>query len=509
MLKAFGNLHLWLLYGAIVLVALLAGYLLATPTDLGSLLPLGLLLGALLAPLLFRFHHELLIATWNATIIIFFLPGRPSLAMLLAGVSLFVAALHRAMLKRPMFLPVGSLLWPAAVLGLVIVVTALATGGIGGMAFGTQTFGARRYAAALFGVLGLFALCTRAVPPERVWWVAALFVLGAGTAALGDIAYVMNLDALFLLLDSTLAGTLAAAETTGGIARFVGVCIAGWALFSYLLMRYGLAGLMDLTKPWRLLAVAAAFGLTLAGGFRSYLVLSAMIFLVMIWLEGLYRTRAAILLGVVLVLGGAFLVAFADDLPLPMQRAISFLPVDVSHVARHDAQSTLDWRFEMWRIVVSEIPKYFWLGKGFSYDGTDYYLTLEAMRRGIGYKSYEYALVSGNYHHGILTLIIPFGIWGVIAFAWLMVAGARALWLNYRFSPPELLNVNRFLLAVFIVRLLFYLTLYGQFDLDLPLFTGLFGLSVALNGGIRRAAPAEAPAATEPRPASAPVLMPA
>ncbi|HMO65060.1 MAG TPA: hypothetical protein PKE47_07540, partial [Verrucomicrobiota bacterium] len=68
MLKAFGNLHLWLLYGAIVLVALLAGYLLATPTDMSSLLPLGLLVVALLAPLLFRFHHELLIVSWNATI---------------------------------------------------------------------------------------------------------------------------------------------------------------------------------------------------------------------------------------------------------------------------------------------------------------------------------------------------------------------------------------------------------------------------------------------------------
>lgn len=492
MLKLFGNLHRALLYTVVVVVAVVAGYLLATPTDPMSMLPLGLLGLALVAPLILRFRHDLLIATWNVSFIAFFLPGRPTLAMLLTAVSLFVAALHRAMLKQPMFLPVRSLLWPAAALGAVILATAMITGGIRGQALGSGTFGAKRYITALFGIAGLFAVCTRAVPPNRVWWLVSLFVLGSATAALGDLAYVLGITPLFLLLDSSLTTGLAVSESSGLMMRYTGLCWAGWATFSWLFLRYGLSGILDLTKPWRLLAVGGAFVVTMAGGYRTYIVLAAMLLVVLFFLEGLYRTRTAIFLAVAVTVGGTLLLGLADRLPLTMQRAISFLPVQVDPVAKKDADGTLDWRIEMWKVVVKEIPKYFWVGKGFSYDGTDYYLTLEAVRRGIRYESYEFALVSGNYHHGILTLIIPFGIWGVLAFGWLTTAGFRVLWLNYRFSPPSLLLINRYLLAFFVVQLLFFLTLYGQFDLDLPIFTGLFGVSVAVNGGIRRAPAVEA-----------------
>ncbi|MFN0069655.1 MAG: O-antigen ligase family protein [Limisphaerales bacterium] len=501
MLKTFGNLHLWVLYGAVVLVALLAGYLLATPTDMSSLLPLGLLMLALVAPLLFRFHHEMLIASWNASFIVFFLPGRPSLAMLLAAVSLFVAALHRAMLKQPMFLPVKPVMLPLLLLGMIMLVTAIATGGIGGRALGTSSFGLSRYVAAFFGVAGFFALVTRAVPEERVWWVAALFVLGTITAGLGDLAYLTGINAAFLLVDSSLVSTLAAAETGGTMTRYIGLCWAGWAMFSFLLMRYGLAGLFDLSRPWRAAGAMTALAITLIGGFRSHIILTAMLFGTLFFLERLYRTRAVIILAVVVTLAGAALLSNADRLPLNVQRAISFLPIEVDHVARQDAQGTLDWRLEMWEVVVKDIPKYFWLGKGFTYSGTDYMLTLEAMRRGLLHKSYEFALISGNYHHGILTLIIPFGIWGLLAFLWFVTASFRALLANYRFGNPSLKLINRYLLAVFVVRLVFFLTLYGQFDLDLPMFAGIIGLSLSLNGGIRSAASQPLPARA-PQPAS-------
>jgi len=64
----------------------------------------------------------------------------------------------------------------------------------------------------------------------------------------------------------------------------------------------------------------------------------------------------------------------------------------------------------MWKTLLPDIPKYFWLGKGFSFSGTDMYLTQESIRRGYS-PEYEFTLISGNYHNGILTVIIPFGIW--------------------------------------------------------------------------------------------------
>src|SRR5216683_1193109 len=82
-----------IIFGICVPLALLVGYLLATPTDLTSFGAVGFLLLVLCIPLLLRWHYPMLIFFWNANMIVFFLPGQPSPWMLLAGVSLFLSVL--------------------------------------------------------------------------------------------------------------------------------------------------------------------------------------------------------------------------------------------------------------------------------------------------------------------------------------------------------------------------------------------------------------------------------
>jgi len=94
-------------------------------------------------------------------------------------------------------------------------------------------------------------------------------------------------------------------------------------------------------------------------------------------------------------------------------------------------------------------------------------------------------------------LIIPFGIFGVLGFSWFCVAALRVLYRNYRYGGASLKTANTFLLSFFVGRLLFYIFLYGQFDLDLMVFTGTVGVSIALNHGIR-------PRRAQPTPASLP-----
>jgi hypothetical protein len=69
------------------------------------------------------------------------------------------------------------------------------------------------------------------------------------------------------------------------------------------------------------------------------------------------------------------------------------------------------------------------------------------------------------------------------------------LWRNYKWSPPELKDVNRFLFVLFISSILFFCTVFGCFYLELALFTGIAGLSVSINGGVRSGvlAPRSAP----------------
>ncbi|MBL9137433.1 MAG: O-antigen ligase family protein [Verrucomicrobiales bacterium] len=475
------------IYLVAIPLAIIVGVSVADPASPTSLLVLAMIIGVGLLPLAMRYYHESLILCWNSALVVFFLPGRPTIAMVLTGITLGMAVVKRAMLRQPISIPARTIAAPLIIIGLVVFATALLTGGIGGRALGGDMWGARRYAGVFVGVFGFFALSSMPIPQHKAMLLAGLFTLSGTTAAASDLAYALDWNYLFLLFSTELAFLQAAGDQiVGSFVRFTGVCWAAWAVFNFMLMRYGLRGLIDFSRPWRFLFAAAALFGTLMGGYRSYIILTALLCGSLFFLEGLHRTKVPLIALVCLALGSALILPNTRLLPLAVQRSLSVLPfLDVDPVARRDAQGTLDWRLEMWKTVLPEVPRYLLLGKGFAYSGTDYYLTQEAVRRGMIYKSYEDAIISGNYHNGILTVIIPFGIWGTVAFGWFCIASVWALLRNYRYGDPSLAGINRFMLASFLTRLVFYLTVYGQFDLDLQSFVGLVGMSVALNAGIR------------------------
>jgi len=118
----------------------------------------------------------------------------------------------------------------------------------------------------------------------------------------------------------------------------------------------------------------------LLGGFRATIILFGLLFVAQFYLEGMFRTRLAVALSLALALMGVLTVAFADKLPIPVQRSLSFLPISsIDPMAKLDAQGTLEWRIQIWKTVLPEVPRYLLFGKGFAYNGTDYYLTAEAV----------------------------------------------------------------------------------------------------------------------------------
>jgi hypothetical protein len=129
---------------AVVLpLAVVAGYLLASPTDFDSIAIVGLFLMVLTVPLILRWHHALLVFSWNASIIVFFLPGAPHLWMVVGGVSLGLTLLSR-ILNRQIVLPsVPSVTWSLLIFALVVLVTANMTGGWGLRSLGGGTYGGK------------------------------------------------------------------------------------------------------------------------------------------------------------------------------------------------------------------------------------------------------------------------------------------------------------------------------------------------------------------------------
>jgi len=157
-----------LIYSICVPLALMLGYLITTPYDFFSFTVVGAVLFLLLIPLLLRWHQVWLFATWNLSAVLFFLPGRPLVWLVLAWISLLIAFVGYILNRERKFLHVPEMTWPLVLMVLVVVVTAQFRGGLGLQSLGSQTFGARRYFIMLTSIAGYFALTSQRIPPQRV-----------------------------------------------------------------------------------------------------------------------------------------------------------------------------------------------------------------------------------------------------------------------------------------------------------------------------------------------------
>jgi O-antigen ligase len=465
-------------------LAVLVGMVLVSPTSTMALGVVALLAFVLCLPMLLRWHHPLLFFSWNAAIQIFMLPGSPRLWMLMAGISLGITILGSTLGRRTELQSVRSVTWTLGVLLLVVLVTAQLRGGIGIKALGSQTYGGKRYVLLIAAVVGYFALSTVRVPVEKAFGYLKLYCLGTLTLIMSNAAYMLGPSFywLFLLFPVEFAMDQAVADHFGGsLRRLNGIGFAMVGPFCLMLMSYGICGMMDWRRPWRLLLFAAIMAVSMLAGFRSLLGLYGLLFIFQFWLEGLWRTKLVLVLAAAVSLAAVVAIPFTRHLPLTVQRSLSFLPLDVDPQVRHDAEASSEWRFQMWRMLWGQVPQYLWVGKGFALDPMDLYFAQESLRRGF-IQNYETAMIAGDFHSGPLSLLIGFGLPGTLAFVGFLFAGWWVLRANFQRGPPELRRINTFLYAYFLCRVVFFFGVFGDFASDLAHFTGIVGISVALNG---------------------------
>ncbi|HZQ45941.1 MAG TPA: hypothetical protein VFC07_02935, partial [Verrucomicrobiae bacterium] len=360
-----------LIYGVCLPLAIFVGYLLAAPMDMMSFALLGLLFGILTVPLFLRWHHPWLIAVWNANMLAFFLPGKPSFALVMCGISLSISVFQHILNKRIKFLYVPTAAWPLFFLTVVVLVTARLTGGIGLQITGGQSYGGKRYLFVIGAVMGFFALTARRIPPQKVNQYVGLYYLGALTSAIANLANVVSpsLYFLFLIFPVDVAGLGTGSEVAGGgeiVSRLNGFAGAAMAIISFMLAFYGVKGIFQ--KHWRTALLVLCFVSTLFGGYRSNLIIFALTFGILFYLEGLMRSKLLPIILLVCIFGGTLLVGFSDRLPLSVQRTMSFLPVHIDPIVEADAKDSTEWRLEMWKIVIPDIPNHLLLGKGYSFD---------------------------------------------------------------------------------------------------------------------------------------------
>jgi hypothetical protein len=277
-----------------------------------------------------------------------------------------------------------------------------------------------------------------------------------------------------------------------GVTRLAGVGAFGVIVFTWLIANYGLRGIFLSGKVWRVALLILMFFAGTLGGFRTSLFLMIAVFTAAFFAEKIYQTwlvAPAILGGLCLAL---IIVPTARHLPFTAQRAMAFLPLDLDPEAVAAAQNSTDWRFNMWSgLMEKEVPDHLWKGKGYGITKDDY----DEMMGQTGFTSSGAAAgnvaqqglaLAGDYHNGMLSLVIPLGVYGVVVFLWFGFAGLRVVYLNFRYGRPELRTLNFFMFIMFFNEFASYVSCVGglSFASDISWFVGYLGMSIALNGGV-------------------------
>jgi hypothetical protein len=474
-------------------LAVLMGFMLADPMVGSNMMVVGGAMLALLIPMILAVHQRALVWFAGAVVTAFFLPGKPQMWMVVAALSFTILILSRPLRKVKMQ-PVWdkAVLVPLTLFVVAVLITAATSGSIGLRVLGSSVYGGRKYVALIVSFIGFLALTMQPLPRKHIIKDLSIWALGPATSAMSNLAYMLGPNAyfLFLLFPVELALNQAAADFSpalGGIKRYTGFNSACAAIIMFCLLRWGIKGLLQVKKPWRIGLMVFGFGIGMLSGFRSAILIPVVVMMVQFFAEGLHKTKYAIGLAGFGVACLIFLAAFSESLPLAAQRAISFLPIRVDPVAAADAQSSLAWRFEIWKLVVKEIPQHLWFGKGYAIDPTDMYFVEESVKRGFA-NDYDYSARAGDYHSGPLSVIVPFGVVGTVTCTLFLIAAVRALYRNLKYSAPELKNINVFLFSYFVGELLYFVFLFGGIEADLWVFVSTVGISFAINGGSKQQA---------------------
>lgn len=494
-----------LIYLICLPLALFLGYQLTNPLSYEAVFTVGIVLGILLLPVLLKWHRPILVFSLGAAMVVFFLPGRPKLGLVMVAVSLLISILQRTIQPNFRFIRVPEMTWPLMAMLGVVFYTMLLQGGFGLSFFGARTAGGSRYLMLILGALCFFALTAQPIPRERLNLYIGLFFLSGLTAAIGDFFALVPGVARPIFLFFPPSKHAFAGEFDVGQTRLFGVTLMAASAFRYILARYGVSGLMVTGSRLRLVVFLGITALSLVGGARLTLLSSLLLFGVLFYLEGLHRTRLLIPVVAVGVVVAAVTVAFLPRMPFTVQRTLAFLPLPIDPAAKLSADASSEWRLEMWRNLLPEVPRHLLLGRGLAVSDADLQAITNQALSARTPDQWLWAAITGDFHNGPLSVVLTFGVWGLIAFVWLQIAGLRVLYLNYRNGAPELRILNTYLFAQFLVQVVVFWFVFGSMYSETIIFTSMVGFGVAANGGVCRqpvAQPAPAPSARPavPRP---------
>lgn len=300
--------------------------------------------------------------------------------------------------------------------------------GVGFGALGSADAGGKRYLTQI--ICGIFPLVYLILLPSEKT-IASLFawqcllalsylppelILNYGS---GGVRY------LLLFFDaSSDAWDFAAVGANMGMKRIQAFAIVASATTSLLLAFVPLRRFFTVRGLW--LAVVAV-GLTVVGGFSGHrytLYTVATIYLVVGWVQRMYRPIYLAILLPLLSVAVAVIYLLAPSLPESMQRSLTIFPyIHVGARAYMDAESGLDGRAQLLKYGYNMIPKYYLVGRGFGVSSD-----MELTRK---YDNISSLASNGIFYNGTISLLVNTGLPGTISMMTVICFGFGLCWRTF------------------------------------------------------------------------------
>ena len=177
------------------------------------------------------------------------------------------------------------------------------------------------------------------------WGVGILDLIGQTNIQIG---YLLNSFYTGVGVSSVFGAITSEAEI--GSTRLTGLQSAGYASVLFLCARYNISTLISPLYPWRLLMLMTAISAIFLSGFRSLFLFAIVAFVLSAILRRqLNNLCVFIAVGFLALLSIIFLQGNALQMPLTMQRTLSWIPGDWDPEAVQDAQNSTEWRVDRWR----------------------------------------------------------------------------------------------------------------------------------------------------------------
>jgi hypothetical protein len=153
---------------------------------------------------------------------------------------------------------------------------------------------------------------------------------------------------------------------------------------------------------------ATLVALSLLSGHREAVVLPVMVVGLYFWTVRFFNFNAFLILGIFALGGYAALFFVLDDLPLAMQRALSFLPgINIDSLVATNARETVALRWELTKFGWSQVPEYALLGRGFTILGTPAPHEIQSL--------IAMELWRGHFYNGFIGLLVHTGVLGTLS----------------------------------------------------------------------------------------------